>query len=168
MQIDTQRLTITEFMMNMALAVHLNSLDENTRRFVPDEVFEDLSEALDAVAFLMTRYDKLENPLVYPVLMKDSGTYIGYVQLVKIDEGYEIGYHIGEDYTGNGYATEAVKAFLPHIMRKKLLNQVYGICHAENLASRRVLEKCGFEKIFEGTAPYHGAEAPVCKYIYKK
>ena len=38
MKIETERLIITEFTMDMAEAVHLNSLDEDNRRFVPDEV----------------------------------------------------------------------------------------------------------------------------------
>lgn len=168
MQFNTERLTITELTMAMCKDVHLQSLDEATRRFVPDEVFEELFDALDTVTFLMTRYDKLEDPLVYAILLKDTDTFVGYVQLVKIDEGYEVGYHIGEAYRGKGYAPEAMDAFLPRIMRQKLINTVYGICHAENTASRRVLEKCCFTKIFEGTATYHGEEAPVCKYIFRR
>ena len=40
MRIETERLVITEFSPEMAEDVHLNSLDEDNRRFVPDEVFE--------------------------------------------------------------------------------------------------------------------------------
>ena len=57
---------------------------------------------------------------MYPVLLKD-GTNIGYVQLVPIKGEYEVGYHIGKLYTRNGYATEAVKAFLEHMMVYKHL-----------------------------------------------
>ena len=39
-KIETPRLLITQFRMDMAEAVHLNSLDTDTRQFVPDEVFE--------------------------------------------------------------------------------------------------------------------------------
>ena len=53
MKIETERLIITEFTMDMAEAVHLNSLDEDNRRFVPDEVFETAEEAADTVGFLM-------------------------------------------------------------------------------------------------------------------
>ena len=38
---------------------------------------------------------------------------------------------------------------------------------AENSASVRVLEKCGFEKLFEGMAPYQGQERAVCRYIFR-
>jgi hypothetical protein len=38
--LQTDRLYITEFTENMAHSVHINSLDEANRRFLPDEVFE--------------------------------------------------------------------------------------------------------------------------------
>ena len=116
MLIHTERLTVTEFTADMALAVHLNSLDEDNRRFVPDEVFETVEEAADTIDFLMGVYEHGDGPLVYPVLLTD-GTNIGYVQAVPLEDGiWEIGYHIGAKYTCRGYATEAVKAFLP-VMR---------------------------------------------------
>lgn len=166
MEIMTDRLIITEFAGDMIEAVHLNSLDEDNRRFVPDEVFETVDDARETVEFLMTRYEALALPLVYPVLLKD-GTYIGYVQLAEIDEGCEIGYHIGAAYTRKGYAAEAVRAFLPEIMHVMRLSEVYGICVAENVASVRVMEKCGFEKTFEGVGPYQGAQRRICRYVYR-
>lgn len=166
MKIETNRLIITQFTMDMAEAVHLNSLDEDNRRFVPDEVFETVEEAADTVEFLMGVYENGDGPLVYPVLLKD-GTYIGYVQAVPFDDGtWEIGYHIGENYTRKGYATEAVQAFLPVIMPKLGLERIKGICLADNKASVKVMERCGFVKEFEGVGPYQGAERPICRYYY--
>ncbi len=43
--VETERLIITEMTMDMAMDIHKNSLDEDTRRFVPDEVFETLEDA---------------------------------------------------------------------------------------------------------------------------
>lgn len=167
MHIETERLTITKFTMDMAEAVHLNSLDEDNRRFVPDEVFETLEDAEDTVGFLMGVYDNGDGPLVYPVLKKD-GTYIGYVQAVPFDDGtWEVGYHIGGAHTKQGYATEAVKAFLPVILPKLGLQQIQGICLAENLASRKVMERCGFIQDFEGEGPYQGQQRQICKYSYR-
>ena len=45
MRIETERLLITEFVLEMAEDVHKNSLDEDNRRFVPDEVFETAYDA---------------------------------------------------------------------------------------------------------------------------
>jgi RimJ/RimL family protein N-acetyltransferase len=166
MRIEAERLIITEFTMDMAQAVHLNSLDADNRRFVPDEVFETVEDAADTIGFLMGVYENGDGPLVYPALLKD-GTYIGYVQAVPFDDGtWEIGYHIGENYTKNGYATEAVKAFLPVIMPRLGLSRIKGICLADNKASVKVMERCGFIKEFEGVGPYQGAQRPICRYYY--
>ncbi len=168
MRIETQRLVITEFTMDMAEAVHLNSLDPDNRRFVPDEVFETVEEAADTIAFLMGVYAHGDGPYVYPALLKD-GTCIGYVQAVPLDDGnWEVGYHIGGRYTGKGYATEAVQAFLPVIMEKLGIPQIAGICLAENVASIKVMERCGFMKEFEGLGQYQGAEQPICKFRYTR
>ena len=166
MKIETERLIITEFTMDMAEAVHLNSLDEDNRRFVPDEVFETVEEAADTVGFLMGVYENGDGPLVYPALLKD-GTYIGYVQAVPFADGtWEVGYHIGGAFTKQGYATEAVKAFLPVIMPKLGIDRIKGICLANNKASQKVMERCGFVKEFESMGPYQGEERPICKFYY--
>ena len=85
MKIETERLIITEFDMSMAESVHINSLDDDNRRFVPDEVFETVEEAAETVEFLIGIYENGNGPLVYPVLLKD-GTYIGYVQAVPFGD----------------------------------------------------------------------------------
>ena len=167
MMVKTERLYITEFTLDMVEAVHRNSLDEDNRKFNPNEVFETIEDAQDTVEFLMSVYENGEGPLVYPILLTD-GANIGYVQAVPMDEGkWEVGYHIAKAYTGNGYATEAVKAFLPIIMKKLNTKEILGICVFENIASIKVLEKTGFTKEFEGMGLYQDEERKICKYIYK-
>lgn len=167
MRIETERLIITEFNLSMAESVHKNSLDEDNRRFVPDEVFETTEDAKETIEFLMSVYKSGDGPLVYPVLLK-NGTNIGYVQLVPMEEGYEVGYHIGKEYTGRGYATEALNAFLEVIMPQKNLDKVYGICLAENIASTKVLEKCGFQKEYAGMGQYQEENRQIVKCVLKK
>ena len=168
MNIKTSRLTITTFSLDMAQSVFENSQDDDTRRFVPDEVYDSVEEAREAIEFLMSRYDSADGPFVYPIITNDGGKNIGYVQLCKVDEGaWEIGYHIAKQFTGHGYATEAVKAFLPAMAKKLNIKEVYGICLAENLTSVRVLEKCGFTQIYHGLGNYQGKEAQIVKSVWK-
>ena len=152
----------------MAQNVYENSQDDDTRRFVPDEVYDSVEEVRTAIEFLISRYNSADGPFVYPVFTND-GKNIGYVQLCKLEEegAWEIGYHIAKDFTGKGYATEAVKAFLPAMTQKLNLNEVYGICLAENTASVRVLKKCGFSKIYQGLGNYQGKEAQIKKFLIK-
>ena len=152
--------------MDMAEDVHKNSLDEDNRRFVPDEVFETVEEARETIEYLMGQYGGEEGPFVHPILTK-AGENIGYVQLVNIGEGWELGYHIAKAYTGKGYATEAAQAFLPAMAEKYHLDSIIGICLADNLASVRVMEKLGFRNLFKGMGLYQGAERPIVKNIWK-
>lgn len=52
----------------------------------------------------------------------------------------EVGYWLGKGYWGKGIATQALKEFLKHIGTRPL----YAHVAKHNIASRRVLEKCGF------------------------
>ena len=169
MRIETERLVITEFTPDMAQAVHENSLDEDNRRFVPDEVFETVEEALETIEFLMGQYGRTDGPLVYPILAKAGGENIGYAQMAPLESGaWEIGYHIAKPYTGNGYATEAVGAFLPVIAGVLGLHEVEGVCLSDNIASKHVLRKCGFEPVSEGVGDYQGEQREVFRSIWKR
>ena len=169
MKIETKRLIITEMSIDMAMDVHKNSLDEDIRRFVPDEVFETVEEAQETIEFIISQYGSKEGPLIYAVITKEDNKNIGYVQLVPIgEEKWEIGYHVAKEFTGNGYATEAVKAFLPVITEQVGITEVYGIRLLENVASGRVLEKCGFETFFTGEGPYHDGVYEISKSVWKK
>lgn len=166
--LETERLLITELNTDMAADVHENSLDEDTRRFVPDEVFETPEDAKETIEFLTSCYGSENGPLVYAVILKDGNINMGYVQLVPIGEGkWEIGYHVAKPYTCKGYATEAVNAFLPVMAEKLGINEVYGIRLLENTASGRVLEKCGFNTFFVGKGKYHDGVYEISKSVRK-
>ena len=82
-----------------------------------------------------------DGSFVYPIITNDGNQNIGYIQLCKVEieeETQEIGYHIAKNFTGKGYATEAVKAFLAAMAKKLNIKEIYGICLAENTASVRV------------------------------
>ncbi len=162
---DNDKLQIVKMNQSMYYDVYKNSQDDNNRKYVPDEVFDSLEEASEVVNQIINSYDSEEGPFVYAVIRKKDSANLGYVQLVKIEEGWEIGYHIAEIYTGSGYATEAVNLFLNYIKKNTSLKQIIGIALAANKASRRVLEKCGFELIYEGNGLYQGRKRKIIKTI---
>ena len=57
----------------------------------------------------------------------------------------ELGYWIGEDYWGNGFAVEASKALLNHAFNDLGLDKIYASYRIENNQSKRVLEKLDFK-----------------------
>jgi RimJ/RimL family protein N-acetyltransferase len=52
----------------------------------------------------------------------------------------EVSYWLGKEYWGKGIATQALTAFLNEVQTRPL----YARVAKDNIASRRVLEKCGF------------------------
>ena len=61
-----------------------------------------------------------------------------------------IGYWLGEPFWGKGYATEAAHALVDFAFRNHSLTQLNAWCRLSNPASRRVIEKCGFQFIGTG------------------
>jgi RimJ/RimL family protein N-acetyltransferase len=61
------------------------------------------------------------------------------------DGAAEIGYWLGVAYWGQGYATEAVRAVVDHAFADLGHEALQAGARVSNPASRRVLEKCGFQ-----------------------
>ena len=99
-----------------------------------------------------------------------DGTHIGELCFKGLDSNgiTEIGYGISEEYQRNGYATEAVRAFLPVMAKAVGCDEVYGICLKDNTASRHVLEKCGFVPVFEGVSDYQGEKREIFRSVWRK
>ena len=153
--------------MEMAQIVQENSVDEDNIKFVPDEVWESVEEVEETLKFLISQYGSFEGPLVYPIIVKENNDNVGYVQLVPIEDGmWELGYHIAKRCAGNGYATEAVRAFLPVIAKAANVTEIYGICLKENKASVAVMEKCGFVNVYNGIGLYQGANREIIKNVW--
>jgi ribosomal-protein-alanine N-acetyltransferase len=60
------------------------------------------------------------------------------------------GYWIGQPFARNGYMREAILALTHHAFARMDLSRLEAACLPENVASRGVLEKCGFK--YEGVA----------------
>jgi RimJ/RimL family protein N-acetyltransferase len=69
-----------------------------------------------------------------------DGQVVGNIGCWEQDGHREIGYWIGREFWGQGIATKAVAALVEQVKIRPL----YGYVATHNIASRRVLEKCGF------------------------
>ena len=108
---------------NTARIPHPYGLDD-AERFIAAANGQD-----GAAAFLITR----------------EGELIGGCGLNQRDDGPEIGYWLGVPYWGCGYATEAVHALIDHAFADLQHEALKAGARVSNPASRRVLEKCGFQ-----------------------
>ena len=94
---------------------------------------------------------------MFAMLLREEETYIGDcgITLQNIDgvDELEIGYRIGKDYWGKGYAPEAASAMRDYGFKDLGLRKLCSYMPAHHLQSRRVAEKTGMqlEKSFKNT-----------------
>jgi ribosomal-protein-alanine N-acetyltransferase len=87
--------------------------------------------------------------IAFGITMKADGQLFGVVGLREIDREHsqaEMGFWIGLEWWGNGYAAEAAKAVIGYAFEKLKLNRVYAHHMVRNPASGRVLEKIGMKR----------------------
>jgi [ribosomal protein S5]-alanine N-acetyltransferase len=85
----------------------------------------------------------------WAVAEKASGRLMGWTGLEYLPETQEteVAYLLSHTFWGHGYATEAALAAVEYGFGPVGLAEIIGLVHPENIASRRVLEKCGLEYI---------------------
>ncbi len=91
------------------------------------------------------------------VLLNDSETVVGNLSFkgLEADGILEIGYGMNEDFEGQGYMTEAVRAVVSWAMKQDGVKSIEAEIENSNIASKKVLEKSGF--VFNGK---FGSEGP--------
>jgi len=86
---------------------------------------------------------------LWAVSVPGVAAFIGFIGLNQVTftapftPAVEVGWRLAFDYWGKGYATEALRRIqgLGHDLGLKRMSAQ---CHPDNVASRHVLEKCGF------------------------
>ena len=78
----------------------------------------------------------------------------------------DLGYWLGVPFWGHGYATEAVRAVIDHAFADLDFDALGAGTRVTNPASRRVLEKCGFQWIGVGLTRIRAlaSSAPVDRF----
>lgn len=102
--------------------------------------------------FAETGFWSKEDGTLLMVSPKDE--ILGHIEFFKtvsyLDE-YELAYQVySAEHRGKGVTTEAVNLLVRYLFETKRINRIRLVIHPDNLASRRLAEKCGFRH--EGTA----------------
>ena len=85
----------------------------------------------------------------WAIVWRKTGEVIGDICVVSSDkrsERAELGYCLSRAFWGRGIMTRAVRAFCEEMFRKEEVARIQAHVIAPNVASCRVLEKCGFAK----------------------
>lgn len=86
---------------------------------------------------------------IFPYAIESDRVHVGGIGLhKKYEHAAEVGYWIGEAYWGKGFGTKALEKILDKAFNKLKFIRVYAHTFEGNIASEKVLLKCGFE--YEG------------------
>ena len=152
--LKTERLNLRPLEKNDAEAMYKNwTYDERVARYCRWNPHE----SLEATEQLLKMYiDQEASGFKYRwgIELKETGELVGCIDVVKISEDSKIatvGYVLSCDYWNKGYATEALTAVI-----QKLFNDGFEVVNAEhhinNIASGKVMEKCGMKYTCNGKA----------------
>lgn len=103
----------------------------------------------------------------YFFLIKEGESIIGRINLIDIDKKQkkaDLGYRIGVEHSGKGIASLAVALLLQTISWEEI-NQVNAKTTANNIASQRVLERNGFQKVQAKEEAYY-IDGESIEFIY--
>lgn len=147
--LDTERLRLRPFTRGDVDAVYAYRSREDVARFLYDEPMsrEACAEAIQ-IRIGQTAWTEEGDKILLAVERRSDQAMIGEVVLVLRsveDRQAELGYIFHPEYYGQGYATEAARALLG-LAFSAGIHRTMARCHAQNRASRRVMERLGMRE----------------------
>jgi ribosomal-protein-alanine N-acetyltransferase len=162
MHIETERLRLRMYATKDADEQFRITKDEAFRRYFPPQFFMPTRDnVLVAIGRVLEHWNQLG--FGYWVMeLKDEARMVGYCGLRRLMPMKEIEllYGVENAQWGRGLTTEAARASLRFGFQEMKFERIMAVTDPENLASRRVMEKCGMK--FEREDVYF--EIPVVCY----
>ena len=148
--IKTKRLTICYTKLRHFEDILQLRSDPDVQRFTTQgpQSREDVARFMETILL----YQQKHGHGMGSVFLNDSDKFIGQAGIFHIGHydlqpEIEIGYRFHKKYWGQGYATEVTKALVDWGFKHLHTNTIVSFVEQENMASKRVLEKCGFQLI---------------------
>ncbi|WP_346939422.1 GNAT family N-acetyltransferase [uncultured Clostridium sp.] len=166
--IETDNLIMRPFLPSDAKDAVYYSQQPNVSYWMSDMVLHNESEALSWINWLNEKFNINEPFIILAIEYKTEHKCIGVVGVhakAEIDNEVEILYGISDNYQGNGYATEAAKALIQWFFENTELKYLTAIVKPENISSKTVIKKLGFNYIDNRIVLYDGE---MCKFDYYK
>ncbi|WP_462406311.1 GNAT family N-acetyltransferase [Gracilibacillus sp. Marseille-QA3620] len=150
-ELQTKRLILRKIKASDSTALFKIWSDREVTRFMNITRLTEEREALDIIAMLDSLFQE-GKAIRYSIIHAESNQIIGSCGFNFLDfENLktEIGYELGKEYWGKGYAGEAINCLVDYAFHTLHFNRVEAKVEPENSNSIRLLEKLHFQ--FEGT-----------------
>ena len=142
--IQTPHLVLRPLESTDAEVLHRIYQSEGVLRYFPNPTPPPLEKIQRFITGQQAHWEKYRygNWGVLPEGEKEIVGWAGLQFLPELNET-EVGYLLDRPFWGKGYATEAALASLDFGFERFDLDHIIALVHPDNLASRRVIEKCG-------------------------
>lgn len=157
--IETARLILREFVQGEGELIFRLNEDPEVTRYTGDPV-KDLTHGTFVLENVILPQYSLYGHGRWAVHIKDTMEFIGWCGLKyrpELDE-VDLGYRFIRSSWGKGYATEAAVATVRYGIDQLKLKRIVGRAMPDNIASIKVLEKCGMKYIGEEVVDGHEAK----------
>ncbi len=148
-EIQTERLTLTEIKEQDKQAYRDLYLDEELNAFWGYDYREDLGENEPSAEYFYSFNKALrEKGEELSLMVKREGEFVGEVVLHGFDYhgGVEVGFRIAKPHQKKGYAHESVSALIEYAKTKIKAREIKAKCYRENLPSKKLLTTLGFKE----------------------
>lgn len=145
-RLETERLLLRQPRLNDVQAIFDRySSDPEVTRYLGWRRHSALADTRAFVEFSTSHWSKWKTgPML--VISREDGTLLGSTGLMlESPQRAQTGYLFARDAWGKGYATESLQAMMDLAKQLGLIS-LRAMCHPDHRASRRVLEKCGFNR----------------------
>ena len=164
--LETERLALREWSANDADALFALASDAEVMRYVGNgKPWADVSRAREWLGWMLDSY-RQRGYGRWCVSEKEGGRVVGLCGFFNVLCKVDFGYLLARDCWGRGYASEVGRAALRHGFERLRFEEVVARTAPENFASRRVLEKLGFE--FRGLVYHEFDRETVASYVLKR
>ena len=143
----TDRLRLRRLLLTDSARLHAIRSDPAVMKHIGRPVSTSEQDAIDLIQRIEA--DRSENKgMTWAIEQKEApgliGT-IGYYRLKPEHHMTEVGYALGSAHWGRGLMAEALEAVVRCAFERYRFHRVEAITDPANAASRRLLEKCGFQ-----------------------
>jgi RimJ/RimL family protein N-acetyltransferase len=171
--IETPRLIIRNLTLGDTEGMFAMDRDPEVHKYLGNKPYTDISQTTANIDFIMEQY-RNNGIGRWGVILKNTNEFIGWTGFKLMTDKvnghlghYDFGYRHARKYWGQGYGYEAAKASLDYGLEVMQLQNIYAMTDVENVPSRRLLEKLGFEFVeifgYDGT-PFWREGLPVTWY----
>ncbi len=155
LKLSTERLVLRPLEQSDVPVMHRLCNDPDVSATIADMPYPYPIEAAAGTVAAMQNLMASGEAYAFAVVPHDSSELVGIVYLIPnpVYQHAELIYWLGKPHWCKGYATEAARAVLTFAFGQLKLHRVYASVFRGNIASVRILEKCGMQ--VEGTQREH-------------